>query len=478
MSHNPTLDLRVRAILAVALAGCATAPADGDDAAETVVQGATTTLTFAAAADAEVAQATPTAALGGAAKLGSDGDPVRQALLRFTVSGVVGSVTSAKLRCFATNGSTQGPSLFATTGAWTEAAVTWNTRPAATGAALATLGAVTPSTWIELDATSAVRGNGTFDFALIPTSTDSIECNAREAATNRPELVLTVAAPAIACPAAFPREAFRDDFDGSAVDTTRWDVIQQNSGGGGTFTQLTKMLASNVSVAGGRLHIASRRHCQDPYPAGAADSPAKCSASNFYSGGWVKTKNAYAPGRGLMVFLAKMPPPVPGIFPALWARNTRGDTLYGEFDLIETWWDLRSKGVASNPDQFAVTTWMSTNAQFHTPGAVVGPFTNLTTGLHVWEVEWDAEAATPVARYYYRDAPGATRVLLSTVTATSNGLAGKITAQQFQDALRQGWRAYADFAVQPDTVWHVGPDTAASYDPEDVEIDSVVICQP
>lgn len=288
----------------------------------------------------------------------------------------------------------------------------------------------------------------------------------------------TAAATAISCPTTFPTEAFRDDFTGTAVDAAKWDVIQQNSGGGGTFTQLTKMLAANVAVSGGRLHIASRRHCTDPYPSNATETPAKCSGTNYYSGGWVKTKNAYAPGKGLMVFYGKMPTPVQGIFPAFWARNARGDTLYGELDLIETWWDAKGKGTASNPNLFAVTTWMSTNAQYHTPGLVVGPFANLTTALHVWEVEWDAEATTPQARYYYRDAPGATRVLLQTVTATSNGLSGKVTAQQFQDSLRQGWRAYADFAVNPDSTWHVGPDAAATYNPDDVEIESLLICAP
>ncbi|MBK7581453.1 MAG: hypothetical protein IPI67_14735 [Myxococcales bacterium] len=282
--------------------------------------------------------------------------------------------------------------------------------------------------------------------------------------------------PKLGCPTAFGKEVFRDDFDGTAVDTAKWSVVQQNTGGG-TFTQLTKMLASNVTVSQGRLRVASHRHCVDPYPNATPEQPAKCAGTNYYSGGWLRATKGYAPGKGLMMFLAKLPPPVRGIFPGLWARNTDSGANYGELDLMETWWDTKTKGVQGDPNVFFVTTWLG-SAPANTTGNTAGPFANLTGALHVWEVEWDASANPPNVKYFYRDTLGAARVLLRTVTSATQGLAGKITDTQLSTILALPWRPYVDFAVQPDTTWHVGPDTAPVYDPDDLEVDSVVVCQP
>ncbi len=470
---------------------------------------ASNALVFAASADAEVAQATPNTALGKSTTLGSDSSPARRSYFRFSVSGVTTAVTSAKLRCYTTNGSVNGPSIYLMKNWWNESSITWNNKPAASGGALADVGAVTAKTWMEFDVSAAVKGNGSFSFVMAPTSSDSVVCNSREASSNPPQLIVTVQAPSsptpppadagapppadsgteppvepppsgtISCPSGFGTEVFRDDFNGTAIDKSKWQVIEQNNGGGGTFTQLTKMIANNVTVSGGRLHVASKRHCEDPYAnKSAPENAGQCSGTNYYSGGWIKGTTGYAPGKGLMAFHAKMPTPVQGIFPALWARNTESSTYYGELDLIETWWDFSGKGKFSDVNLYASTTWMGTNAQFHSSSNGVGPFANLVTALHVWEVEWDATAATPSVKYFYRDAPGATRVLTKTVTADTAGLAGNVPAATFKQILTYGFRPYVDFAVNPDNTWHVGPDAAAVYNPEDVEVDSVIICKP
>src|SRR5688572_14113167 len=77
------------------------------------------TLRFGANADAEVAAAAPSSNYGTAAVFGSDGDPQRSAYLRFDVSGVTGSVSTAKLRCYVANGSTNGPTLYRANANWT-----------------------------------------------------------------------------------------------------------------------------------------------------------------------------------------------------------------------------------------------------------------------------------------------------------------------------------------------------------------------
>lgn len=484
---------RAQPLFLAALLAAACAAPPGDDDLLSQEQGLTA-LTFSPAADAEVQAGSPDRNFGASTELGADQSPARQSFLRFELTGISGTVKSAQLRCYVTNASVNGPSVYAAANAWSEGAVTYRTRPAL-GAWLAGSAVVAYKQWLVADVTKAVSGNGSVTLALVADSTDSVVCTSREgAAGSRPQLVVQVEpAPApppppppaptptpvtgIACPSG-TREVFRDDFDGSAIDTAKWSVIQQNNGGSGTFTQLTKMRAQNVTVTGGRLHVASQRHCTDPYNnPSSLENVGSCAGTNYYSGGWIKTKAAYAAGKGLMVFHAKMPAPVRGMFPALWARNEHSDQFYGEYDLIETWWDSSGKGTASDPNLFSSTTHFGSGAAVHTGNNQVGPFANLTTAFHVWEFEWDATATPAVGRYYYRDAPGAARVLLRSVTASSTGLVGKVTDAQFQTAMADGWRPYVDFAVQPDTTWHVGPDSAAVYDPQDLEVESVIVCQ-
>jgi hypothetical protein len=149
-----------------------------------------TTSTFLAAADAHVQSDLPTSNFGSGTRMVTDGDPQAQVLIRFSVSGLSGTVTGARLRLFANNPSDDGPSLYRVGGAWSESGVTWNSRPAPTGAALGKLGVVPQDSWVELDVTAAVAANGTYDFMLVSASGDGSSYHSREAA-NPPQLVIT-----------------------------------------------------------------------------------------------------------------------------------------------------------------------------------------------------------------------------------------------------------------------------------------------
>lgn len=290
----------------------------------------------------------------------------------------------------------------------------------------------------------------------------------------------------ISCPKSMATEVFRDDFEGTSIDTTKWNVVEQNNGGG-TFTQLTKMLKENVRVSGGTLKLATKRHCVDPYPAGSPEHPALCSGTNYYSGAWLKTARGYAPGKGIMIFHAKVFAPVRGTFPALWARNTRSGTNghYLEMDLMEQWWDY-PKGVAGNPNTFAVTTHLDTTTQPYnsTRNNGVGPYASFSDRFHVFEVEWNATVTPAWIKYWYRDTPTAPRQLMRALFASSSWKSA-VTDAQFAEAIEDvgctgagcGMRAYIDTAVTPDTAWNVGPNTASTFDPGDLEVDSVIICK-
>src|SRR6186713_926476 len=151
------------------------------------------TSTFPATADAHVQSDLPATNFGAGARLLADGDPQAAVLLRFAVSGISGPVTAARLRLFANNPTDDGPSLYRAAGAWTEAGVTWNGRPAPAGAALGKLGAVPLDAWVEYDVTAAVTADGTYDFLLASGAADGSTYHSREAA-HPPELVVTTGA--------------------------------------------------------------------------------------------------------------------------------------------------------------------------------------------------------------------------------------------------------------------------------------------
>ncbi len=151
------------------------------------------TTTFGAAADAQVVQASPTTNYGSAAAMAIDSSPASEAYLRFTVSGLSGSVSNARLRLYAFGGTTNGPRLFSTANGWNESTITWNLRPA-TGTLIGNAAAISANSWVEFDVTATVSANGDYSFYLPPDSSDGVDFRSREAAASfRPQLVVTSA---------------------------------------------------------------------------------------------------------------------------------------------------------------------------------------------------------------------------------------------------------------------------------------------
>jgi unsaturated chondroitin disaccharide hydrolase len=156
------------------------------------------TYIFAPVADAYVSQASPTSSYATSSQLQAVGgsSSAKQAFLRFTVSGVPdgASIASAKLRLVVVNDSTSGGVFSPVVDtSWPES-ITWNTRPAIGGPALATLGAVGLNQVVEVDVTGTVGGSGAFSFVIsMPsTNTNTVGYASRESSssTNRPQLVI------------------------------------------------------------------------------------------------------------------------------------------------------------------------------------------------------------------------------------------------------------------------------------------------
>jgi hypothetical protein len=125
---------------------------------------------------------------------------VNGAYLKFTVSGLEGAVTGARLRLWVSNGSGNGPTLYPTQASWSEPTLTWNNRPARTGGAVDDLGSVKAGRFVEFDAGGVVGGNGTFSFELAPGSKDGADFASGEATTadRRPQLLVDVAPAVVA----------------------------------------------------------------------------------------------------------------------------------------------------------------------------------------------------------------------------------------------------------------------------------------
>ena len=157
-------------------------------------------VVVAPVADSRVLQASPTVNTGTVSRLDVD-SPGEQSYLRFNVTGVTGTVQSAKLRLFVRNGSANAPSLYFTDNTWTETGITWNNKPAATSAAIGNVAAATAGTWSEYDLTGDITGNGTYNFVLLPDSTDGVQYDSREG-TSPPQLVVTSGGPTNAPPVA------------------------------------------------------------------------------------------------------------------------------------------------------------------------------------------------------------------------------------------------------------------------------------
>ncbi|MEO7294668.1 MAG: DNRLRE domain-containing protein, partial [Candidatus Limnocylindria bacterium] len=181
---NSSYDYHVRAVDAASNISSASNVA-------TAVTPNTLVSTFLPTADATIQAAAPTATGGAGTTVEVDNNPIKHALLKFTVSGVGGrSVTSVKLRVYCTSGSKVG-GVFArvANSSWSESTVTWNTAPAA-GTTVATLGRVAIGSWYEVDLASFISGDGTYTIRVSSTSSDGAAYSSKEGA-NAPQLVIT-----------------------------------------------------------------------------------------------------------------------------------------------------------------------------------------------------------------------------------------------------------------------------------------------
>ncbi len=153
--------------------------------------GAIVTLTFVPTADAFVDASVPGTNYGTNVSLRVDGSPLKRAYVRFVVSGATGVVKKATLQLWANSASSAGYQVGVVTDTtWAEGTITGANAPPI-GAPVASSGAHAASMIVEVDVTSLVSGNGTYNLGLTTPSSTQINYGSRESSTP-PALIVTL----------------------------------------------------------------------------------------------------------------------------------------------------------------------------------------------------------------------------------------------------------------------------------------------
>jgi hypothetical protein len=72
---------------------------------------------------------------------------------------------------------------------WTETGINYNNAPLL-GSALGSSGPISAGTWISMDVTVHITGNGTYNLALITPGSTAVSLASRESGTNAPQLII------------------------------------------------------------------------------------------------------------------------------------------------------------------------------------------------------------------------------------------------------------------------------------------------
>lgn len=154
------------------------------------------TTVFAPVADTYVVDYSPKVNFGARPALSLDASAVKRTFLKFTITGLAEPVARATLRLHVDDvsgsASDDGGTWAMTSDAtWTETTTTWASQPAIDGVVVGTGGRVTRNTWVEIDVTAQIVGDGTYSFGGTSASADGVEYDARESGDTAPQLVIT-----------------------------------------------------------------------------------------------------------------------------------------------------------------------------------------------------------------------------------------------------------------------------------------------
>jgi hypothetical protein len=142
-------------------------------------------------ADAFVDQSKPTTNYGSRNQLRVDGSPYVYSYVRFVVGELNGAtISSATLQIYANSFSSTGVAAFLEPDqTWTEDEITYSNAPGF-GALVGQSGEFSGHTWISIDVSAVVSGEGEIDFALGGLNSTAISLGSREDSAHSPQLVV------------------------------------------------------------------------------------------------------------------------------------------------------------------------------------------------------------------------------------------------------------------------------------------------
>jgi hypothetical protein len=147
-------------------------------------------LTFTPVADSYVDASAPTVNNGTKTTLRTDGSPIVNSYLRFSVSGITGTVTRVRLLIFANSALNTGITANAVAdNTWSETTLNFNNAPAM-GSALVTSSSIATGTWVTLTVTGYITADGIYSFGITDPSATAISLASRESGANAPQLII------------------------------------------------------------------------------------------------------------------------------------------------------------------------------------------------------------------------------------------------------------------------------------------------
>ena len=183
--------------------------------------------TLSAVADAYVRADKARSNFGKATGIRVDRDPVATGFVRFQVSVPAGeTVTQATLKVFPMESSGSGFSVHRVAdNSWSETTINYSNAPRV-GSRVAASGAYSGDAYVSVDVTSLVAGSGDVSLALTRDSTSSNTYSSREAASNRPQLVVEKAPAPPVSSAETIVYALGDGADGSTTSRALADYVK------------------------------------------------------------------------------------------------------------------------------------------------------------------------------------------------------------------------------------------------------------
>lgn len=174
-----------------------------------------------------------------------------------------------------------------------------------------------------------------------------------------------------------------DEFNGSSLDTSSWNALNNSTYGDGNGEQACLMSRQqNINESNGILHLTARRE-STPIVCGSHDS--RFPNGRSYTSAMITTQGKRMFKYGYFEIRAKLPTQhagSKGLWPAFWMRPATGSL--GELDVLEA---VGSDTLGTTNSQVSQTAWYDYNGTYpkQSHAAKLAPTSD---GFHTFGIKW------------------------------------------------------------------------------------------